>query len=110
VPATVEVCFSPEDDCAEFAVNSLHEQGIDQLGAGLTVEAIAPDGLIECVRAVEAEAFTVGVQWHPEWFVEENPLNRELLKAFGRACAERAGHLSTRRSRNAVRKAASSPP
>ena len=34
----------------EARVNSLHGQGIERLGVGLTVEAIAPDGLIEAVE------------------------------------------------------------
>jgi putative glutamine amidotransferase len=34
-------------DVGEMMVNSLHGQGIDRLGAGLSAEAHAPDGLIE---------------------------------------------------------------
>ncbi|MHC1561478.1 gamma-glutamyl-gamma-aminobutyrate hydrolase family protein [Actinomycetospora sp. C-140] len=44
------------------SVNSVHHQAVDRLGAGLTVTARAPDGVVE---GVEAPGL-VGVQWHPE--------------------------------------------
>lgn len=70
----------------EMMVNSLHGQGVDQLGAGLKAEAYAPDGLIEAVSVAEAKAFTLGVQWHPEWKVTQNPQYLAIFKAFGEAC------------------------
>lgn len=49
-------------------VNSVHQQGVDRLGHGLTVEAFAPeDGLVEAVSARPFGAQVLGVQWHPEW-------------------------------------------
>jgi len=71
------------------AVNSLHYQGIDRLAPGLAVEATAPDGQIEAVRVPSARFF-VGVQWHPEYRVAENPFSRALFRAFGEACRARA--------------------
>ncbi|WP_322044351.1 gamma-glutamyl-gamma-aminobutyrate hydrolase family protein [Paraburkholderia sp. J67] len=70
----------------ETRVNSLHGQGIAQLGAGLRVEARAPDGLIEAVSVADAKAFALGVQWHPEWQYAENPLSQAIFAAFGAAC------------------------
>lgn len=70
-------------------VNSLHGQGIDRLGEGLSVEAHAPDGLIEAVSVNNAKAFALGVQWHPEWKVMENPQYLAIFKAFGEACQAR---------------------
>ena len=70
----------------ELMVNSLHGQGIDRLGTGLFAEAHAPDGLIEAVSVIDAEAFALGVQWHPEWRVMENPRYLAIFKAFGDAC------------------------
>lgn len=67
-------------------VNSLHGQGIDKLGAGLSTEAHAPDGLIEAVAVNNAPTFALGVQWHPEWKVMENPSYLAIFKAFGDAC------------------------
>ena len=70
-------------------VNSLHGQGIDRLGAGLRVEAHAPDGLIEAVSVDNASAFALGVQWHPEWQVMQTPAYLAIFKAFGEACKAR---------------------
>jgi putative glutamine amidotransferase len=69
----------------DFAVNSLHSQGIDRLADALRAEAIAPDGLIEAVSMPAAKGFLLGVQWHPEWAWSENPVSREIFAAFGDA-------------------------
>ncbi|AKJ29675.1 gamma-glutamyl-gamma-aminobutyrate hydrolase family protein [Caldimonas brevitalea] len=70
----------------EIEVNSLHGQGVKQLGPGLHVEALAPDGLIEAFSNPQASAFNLFVQWHPEWQAEHNPVSLKLFKAFGAAC------------------------
>ncbi len=70
----------------KMMVNSLHGQGIDRLGSGLAAEAHALDGLVEAVRVDEATTFAIGVQWHPEWKVMENPQYLAIFKAFGNAC------------------------
>lgn len=67
-------------------VNSLHGQGVATLGAGLAVEATAPDGLVEAARLADAPGFVLGVQWHPEWQLAGNPLSRAIFTAFGDAC------------------------
>lgn len=72
-------------DRAVLDVNSLHSQGIRRLAEGLRVEAVAADGLIEAV-SVESMTFGLGVQWHPEWKVAENPIQKLLFEAFGRSC------------------------
>ena len=69
-------------------VNSLHSQGIDRLGEGLSVEARAPDGLVEAFRVQRAQSFAVAVQWHPEWKVLSNPFSKALFTAFGTAARE----------------------
>jgi putative glutamine amidotransferase len=74
--------------CQQIQVNSLHSQGIDRLGKGLAVEALAEDGLVEAVR-VEAMGFGLAVQWHPEWQIMENPKQKLLFEAFGEACRKR---------------------
>ena len=71
---------------AEVMVNSLHSQGIDCPAPKLRVEAVAPDGQIEAVSLPQAR-FVVGVQWHPEFKVLENPLSQALFSAFADACA-----------------------
>lgn len=72
----------------EIEVNSVHWQGIDRLGAGLAVEAVAPDGQIEAVSVEGARAFAIGVQWHPEYWAATDPPSRSLFEAFGRAALE----------------------
>ena len=67
-------------------VNSLHGQGIAELAPGLAVEARADDGLVEAYRVEGATGFTLGVQWHPEWRLSENPDSIKLFQAFGEAC------------------------
>jgi putative glutamine amidotransferase len=75
----------------QILVNSLHRQAIDRIGAGLRAEAIAPDGTVEAISLPGCRSdFTVGVQWHPEWNVEENPFNMAIFDAFGAACLRRA--------------------
>ncbi len=75
---------------AQLQVNSIHCQGIDRLAQGLRVEAIAPDGLIEAVSVSDTQAFALGVQFHPEWQVRNNPAYLAIFQAFGVACRRRA--------------------
>ena len=76
--------------CESHPVNSLHTQGVNQLGEGLCVEARAPDGLIEAISVVNSSTFAMGVQWHPEWNVINNPFNLSIFRAFGDACRQRS--------------------
>jgi len=66
-------------------VISVHYQGADKLGKGLTVEATAPDGVIEAVSAEINGAPVLAVQWHPEWRAAENPQSQLFFKLLGRA-------------------------
>lgn len=75
---------------SEIAVNSLHWQAIDRLAPGLLAEGHAPDGVIEAVRVAKARNFALGVQWHPEYRVAENPVSLAIFKAFGQAARARA--------------------
>jgi putative glutamine amidotransferase len=87
-----EVRFTPGGMLARITgrdaamVNSVHSQGVDQLGAGLVVEGTAPDGLIEAVTVAGAPGFVLGVQWHPEWRVRESEVSMAIFRAFGDAC------------------------
>ena len=76
---------------SKIMVNSLHSQGVAKLPTGVTVEAIADDGLIEgfCVDSVPG--FSIAVQWHPEWKVTQNEFSMAIFKAFGNACRDYAG-------------------
>jgi putative glutamine amidotransferase len=72
------------------AVSSLHFQGVRTLGAGLRVEATAPDGLVEAVSVADAPTFQVAVQWHPEWHADTDGPSAALFAGFGAACRARA--------------------
>jgi putative glutamine amidotransferase len=79
----------------EIWVNSLHNQGIDRLAPGLFVEATASDGVIEAVRVIKTPegrpaGYAVGVQWHPEYDFETNPLSARIFADFGAAVLARA--------------------
>jgi putative glutamine amidotransferase len=68
-------------------VNTLHHQAIDDLGAGLTICAHAPDGTVEAVYDPSMR-FCLGVQWHAELLThkaEHAPLVSELVAAAGAA-------------------------
>jgi putative glutamine amidotransferase len=69
-------------------VNSLHSQGIDRLADELQVEAVANDGLIEGFVVRNAPGYALGIQWHPEWQVMENPVSKAIFSSFGDACRE----------------------
>lgn len=66
-------------------VVSVHYQGADKVGPGLTVEATAPDGVVEAVSAEINGATVLAVQWHPEWRSNENPQSQLFFKLLGRA-------------------------
>jgi putative glutamine amidotransferase len=72
-------------DASVIRVNSLHGQGIDRLGDGLAVEAVAPDGQVEGVSVKGAAGFALGVQWHPEWKFWNDAFSTALFAAFGQA-------------------------
>ncbi len=75
---------------AQIQVNSVHGQGVERLGAGLRIEALAPDGLIEAFSVEAAQSFALGVQWHPEWQVQSHPHYLALFRGFAEACQARA--------------------
>ena len=67
-------------------VNSVHWQGINQLGNGLTVEATSQDGLVESFSVTDSPSFALAVQWHPEWQVMKTPFYKSIFEKFGDAC------------------------
>ena len=71
---------------APFAVNSVHHQGAKAVGTDLKEMAISEDGIVEAVY-MPSRRFVWAVQWHPEWFFEENADSATLIKAFVDAAA-----------------------
>jgi putative glutamine amidotransferase len=76
----------PLDDAAgvlgigasSVSASCYHHQAIDRVADRLTVLGRASDGVVEAV-AVEAPAWTVGVQWHPEDTAATDPHQVALL-------------------------------
>ena len=63
----------------ELAVNSSHHQAARDVPAGVVVNAVAADGVIEGIE-VPGRRFCIGVQWHPEFGLSDG--DRRLLAAF----------------------------
>lgn len=66
-------------------VNSVHYQGIARLADGLSVEALAPDGLVEAYSARPNGAPLLAVQWHPEWGTENDADSQTYFALLGKA-------------------------
>jgi putative glutamine amidotransferase len=66
-------------------VNSVHYQGVGTLAPGLSIEATAPDGLIEAYSARPNGAPLLAVQWHPEWGTENDPDSQAYFHLLGKA-------------------------
>ncbi|MDZ3837489.1 MAG: gamma-glutamyl-gamma-aminobutyrate hydrolase family protein [Rhodospirillales bacterium] len=67
----------------ELAVNSAHHQAAKGAPAGVAINAVAPDGVIEGIEA-QSLRFCLGVQWHPEFELSEG--DSALFRAFVAAC------------------------
>lgn len=68
----------------EMSVNSAHHQAAKAAGAGVTVNSVAPDGVIEGIEDGRYR-FCLGVQWHPEFHID--PGDAKIFQRFIRACA-----------------------
>jgi putative glutamine amidotransferase len=69
----------------ELNVNSVHYQGVDRIGNGLHVEAVAPDGQIEAFAGTSGRAPLLAVQWHPEWATDVHDDRKTFFNLLGRA-------------------------
>ncbi len=78
-------CLADVLGAGQVQVNSLHRQAISKTAPRLAVEAVAEDGTVEAVSVIDAPAFAVGVQWHPEYWVETDGASAALFRAFGDA-------------------------
>jgi putative glutamine amidotransferase len=62
-------------------VNSFHHQSLQNVPDLLQVTAVAPDGVIEAIEA-SRRRFVLGVQWHPEELVDDDPRMKHLFEVF----------------------------
>ncbi len=65
-------------------VNTAHHQAVDRAGAGVSISAMAPDGVVEAIEH-PGYRFCLGVQWHPEFLI--SPGDGLILEGFVRAAA-----------------------
>ena len=83
-------CLAEILGAGEVPVNSLHRQAIRIPATNLAVEATAEDGTIEAVSVIGAKNFAIGVQWHPEYWVDTDEPSAKIFAAFGKAAKEYA--------------------
>jgi putative glutamine amidotransferase len=60
-------------------VNSAHHQAAKEVGEGVVVNALAPDGVIEGIEDPRLR-FCLGVQWHPEYLISAG--DEKIFAAF----------------------------
>ncbi len=65
----------------DVQINTSHHQSLRDLGHGLRVAAVAPDGVIEAVEHAPHKHWVVGVQWHPER-MKDHALSSSLFRAL----------------------------
>jgi putative glutamine amidotransferase len=68
----------------ELPVNSAHHQAVKNVGQGIVINALAPDGVIEGIEDPRRR-FCIGVEWHPEYSI--SPGDDRIFDAFIRAAA-----------------------
>lgn len=81
-------------------VNSLHLQAVDQLGEGMVCAARDGSGVIQAIEHT-GRAFTIGVQWHPEYLPamrDQQRIFQELVKS-ARGIEGQSGDPPAARSR-----------
>ena len=69
---------------ARVEVNSSHHQSVKKVAPNLLQTAVAPDGVIEAIEAPD-RSFCLGVQWHPEFLYDRDPIQRRLFSSLIRA-------------------------
>jgi len=67
-----------------MSVNSAHHQAVRDIGEGVIIDAIAPDGVIEGIELL-GKRFCLGVQWHPEFSID--PGDSRIFTAFIKAAS-----------------------
>ena len=72
----------------DIGTNSLHHQGVKKIAPDMIATAVSPDGVIEGIE-VPGHPFAIGVQWHPECLVDDDP--RMLAMFEGLVEAARLG-------------------
>jgi len=72
----------------EMEVNTAHREALRNQPAGVTVNARAPDGVVEGIE-FPGHRFALGVQWHPEFFAAPGEPDFEIFRALVAAAETR---------------------
>jgi putative glutamine amidotransferase len=83
--------LAKRDGGFDVQINTSHHQSVRDLGQGLRVAAVAPDGVIEAIEHEPHKHWVVGAQWHPERMVGDK-LAAELFRALVQATRAAAAH------------------
>jgi putative glutamine amidotransferase len=84
-------CLSKHRGGFDVQINTSHHQSVRDLGHGLRIAAVAPDGVIEAVEHEPHKHWVVGVQWHPER-MKDQALSSALFRALVQATRAAAAH------------------
>lgn len=104
--ATHTVCLTENSllmkifDSRTLSVNTFHHQAVSVVPQGFMVSAVATDGVIEAMEAVDGRSI-IGVQWHPESFILHNA-NRCMMPLFEWLVHEAALYSETRDIHNKI--------
>jgi putative glutamine amidotransferase len=85
--------LAKRDGGFDVQINTSHHQSVRDLGYGLRVAALAPDGVIEAVEHEPHKHWVVGVQWHPER-MKGDALAAALFRALVEATRAAVAHKS----------------
>ncbi len=88
IEITPDSCLARAVGTTHLDVNSLHHQSLKDIAPGFHIIATAPDGIIEGIET-NAEQFALGVQFHPEWLVDDDARMVSIFREFvaaARAC------------------------
>lgn len=70
-----------------FGVNTAHREAIVEVSDNVIINCLSEDGIIEGIE-IAKKRFAVGVQWHPEFFLEDNDPSFLLFKALTEEAAK----------------------
>lgn len=65
----------------KIPANTAHREAVVEVPEHVIVNALSPEGVIEGIE-VPQYGFALGVQWHPEFFVDEDTPHKKIFEAF----------------------------
>lgn len=71
----------------DIKVNSLHHQALKQVAPRFRIVGRASDGIVEAIESAD-ERYVVGVQFHPEWMLDDDRRMLNLFRDFVKASAQ----------------------